>query len=185
MHEIRVMLVQLLEHLQNIFLQTGNDPIALVEWFVASVAIVIVVTLLYVFVLGKSPPPEGLTEAKLEMQTEQNSMIDNSSLLTDARTALTDGDLKKTVELSVRTTSVVLSRLLRVQGVDPSNMNVSDMAYIFQTKSPGRADITQPIYQLNLLHLKAAKGEPISAQEAEWSINTAVWVSELTANLQN
>ncbi|HXQ91535.1 MAG TPA: hypothetical protein VN739_00915 [Nitrososphaerales archaeon] len=169
----------------NSYLQIGNDPVALVEWFVASVAIVFVVTLLYVFVLGKSPPPEGLTEAKLEMQIDQESMTDNSSVLAEAHTALSGGDLKKAIELSVRASSLVLSRLLRAQGIDPSNMNVSDMAYIFQTKSPGRADITQPIYQLNLLHLKAAKGEPINAQEAEWSINTAVWVSELTANLQN
>jgi hypothetical protein len=63
-------------------------------------------------------------------------------------------------------------------------MNISDMAYIIQTRSPGTADITQPIYQLNLLHLKAVKGESITLQEAEWSMNTAAWASQLTANLQ-
>jgi len=169
----------------NVYLQSGNDPVALIEWFVASVSIIVVVTLLYVFVLGKSPPPEGLTEARLEMQTEQNKMVDSSSILTEARSALTSGDLRKTVELSVKATSLILSRILSSQGVDPSEMNVSDMAYIVQTKSQGSADITQPIYQLNLLHLKAAKGEPITAQEAEWSINTAAWVSQITSNLHS
>jgi len=169
----------------NVYLQSGNDPVALIEWFVASVSIIVVVTLLYVFVLGKSPPPEGLTEARLEMQTEQNKMVDSSSILTEAQSALTSGDLRKTVELSVKATSLILSRILSSKGVDPSEMNVSDMAYIVQTKSPGSADITQPIYQLNLLHLKAAKGEPITAQEAEWSINTAAWVSQITSNLHS
>ena len=169
----------------NVYLQSGNDPVALIEWFVASVSIIVVVTLLYVFVLGKSPPPEGLTEARLEMQTEQNKMVDSSSILTEAQSALTSGDLRKTVELSVKATSLILSRILSSQGVDPSEMNVSDMAYIVQTKSQGSADITQPIYQLNLLHLKAAKGEPITAQEAEWSINTAAWVSQITSNLHS
>jgi hypothetical protein len=168
----------------NGYLQTGNDPVALAEWFVASVAIIIVVTLVYVFVLGKSPSPEGLTEAKLEMQSEQNNMIYTSSILADARSALSRGDNRKAVELSVRATSLTLSRILRSRGVDSSSMNISDMAYIIQTRSPGTADITQPIYQLNLLHLKAVKGESITLQEAEWSMNTAAWASQLTANLQ-
>ena len=34
-------------------------------------------------------------------------------------------------------------------------MNVSDMAYLVQTKATRAPDITQPIYQLNMLHLKA------------------------------
>ena len=118
------------------------------------------------------------------MQTEQDSMVDSSSILADAHSALSCGDQRKAVELSVRATSLTLSSLLRSRGVDPSNMNVSDMAYVFQTKSPGTADITQPIYQLNLLHLKAARGEPITAQEAEWSINTAAWISQINASLQ-
>jgi len=175
----------LLLTLLSIYLLTGNDPLALAEWFIASVAIIIAVTLVYVYVLQKSPPPDGLTEAKLESQTEQNSLLDNSSTLSDAQNELSRGDLRKTVELSVRAASMVLSRILRLQGVDPSNMNVSDMAYIIQTRSLGSADITQPIYQLNLLHLKAAKGEAVTTQEAEWSINTAAWLSQISANLQN
>ena len=53
------------------YLQIGNDPLALVEWFVASFALIIAVTLVYIFVLNKSPPPEGLTEAKLRTNDER------------------------------------------------------------------------------------------------------------------
>jgi hypothetical protein len=77
-----------------------------------------------------------------------------------------------------------LSRLLSAKGGDASSMNISDMAYIIQMKSPASADITQPAYQLNLLHLKVEKGEAISPHEAEWAINTANWFSKLELNSQ-
>ena len=52
-------------------------------------------------------------------------------------------------------------------------MNVSDLAYVIQTKSPGSPDITQPAYQFNLLHLKVERGESVTLGEADWSISTA------------
>ncbi len=168
--------------LRSGYLQTGVGISDLVEWFVASVALVVVVTLLYVYVLGRSPPPEGLTEAKLEMQEQQIVAIDVSPIISEANLALSKGDLRQAVELSVRAVSLTLSQILRAKGADPANMNVSDMAYIIQSRSPGSPDITQPAYQLNLLHLKIERGESVTPQEAEWSLNTASWFARLESN---
>lgn len=165
-------------------MQNGVGLLDLVEWFIASAALVVVVSLVYVFILGRSPPPEGLTEAKLESQGKQLQSHDVSPLLSDARSALARSDFKKTVELSVRAASVSLSGVVTAKGSDPSDMNISDMAYIVQTKSPGATDMTQPAYQMNLLHLKAERGEAINQQEAEWSINTATWFSQLVTSSQ-
>ncbi len=128
------------------YLQTGIDALDLIEWFVASAALVIVVTLIYIFVLGRAPPPEGLTEAKSEMQNQKIESVDVTAIISEARMALANSDLKKTVELSVKATISTLSRILTMKGVDPSHMNISDMAYIIQSKSPGMPDITQPAY---------------------------------------
>lgn len=169
----------MIEILPGSYLQTGNQAVDLLEWFVASAALVAFVTLLYVFVLGKSPPPEGPTEAKLEMQTQQIETLDLSPLIAQAKAASSSSDFGNAVELSVRATSLALSRALRARGADPENMNVSDMAYIIQIKSPGSVDLTQTAYQLNLLHLKVERGETVTQQEAEWSVNTATWFSEM------
>ena len=166
------------------YLQTGTDALDLVEWFVASSALVIVVTLIYVFVLGRAPPPEGLTEAKLEMQNQKIESTDVVAIISEANTALANSDFKKSVELSVKATSTTLSRVLTLKGGDPSNMNISDMAYIIQSKSPGMPDITQPAYQLNQLHLKIEKGELVAPQEASWAISTATWFSQVEASSQ-
>ncbi len=170
--------------LLNYYLQVENGGVDLIEWFVASVALVVVVTLVYVFVLNKSPPPEGLTEAKLETQNQQIQTIDAAPMLSEARMALTNSDLKKAIELSIKASGVVLSHILTLKGADPSDMNISDMAFIIQTKSPGTTDITQPAYQLNLLHLKVERGEPVTYQEADWAISTANWFSQLVSNSQ-
>jgi hypothetical protein len=170
--------------LQVTFLQTGTSPAYLIEWFLASVALVVAVTLLYVFVLNKSPPPEGVTEAKLESQNQTNESIDVSPILMEAQGAVSNSNFRKAVELSVQAVSLVLSRNLASKGGNPANMNVSDLAYVIQTKSPGSPDITQPAYQLNLLHLKAERGESVTPQEADWSISTADWFSGLAVNSQ-
>jgi len=166
------------------YLQTGTSPTYLIEWFLASIALVIVVTLVYVFVLNKSPPPEGLTEAKLESQNQANESIDVSPLLQQAQIAISNSNFKNAIELSVQAVSTTLSRNLIAKGGNPANMNVSDLAYVIQGKSPGSPDITQPAYQLNLLHLKVERGETITQQEAEWSISTANWFSGLVVNSQ-
>jgi len=165
-------------------LQLGEDPLALVEWFIASVALVIVVTLVYVFVLNKSPPPEGLTEAKLERLANEDNAVDASGTLEDARSALARGETNRGVELAVKTVYLTLSGILRPKHIDHVDMNISDMAYLVQSKSAGGPDITQPVYQLNLLHLKVAQSQPVSTQEAEWAVNTAAWLSQLAVNSQ-
>lgn len=167
--------------LASTYLQSSSGSVDLVEWFVASVALVVVVTLVYVYVLGRSPPPERLTQAKLEMQERQDEPVDVAPILSEARSAVGSGDLKKAVELSVRATSLTLSRVLSLNGANPADMNVSDMAYIIQSKSQGSPDLTQPAYQLNLLHLKIERGEPVTPQEADWAVNTATWFSQTDA----
>ena len=166
------------------YLQIGNDPLALVEWFVASLALIIAVTLVYVYVLSRSPPPEGLTEAKLEQMTNVSSGGDASISLAEAGTALNAGDRNRAVELAVKATAATLSGILRTKNMAHPDMNISDMAYLVQSKSPGSIDITQPIYQLNLLHLKVAQSEPVSPQEAEWAVHTANLISQLAMNSQ-
>ncbi len=165
-------------------MQIGNDPLALVEWFVASLALIIVVTLVYVFVLNKSPPPEGTTEAKLEQIESVSSGGDASLPLTEAGSALNAGDHNRAVELAVKATALTLGNILRTKNVDHPDMNISDMAYLVQSKSQGSIDITQPVYQLNLLHLKIAQSQPVSPQEAEWAVHTARWVTQLAMNSQ-
>ncbi|MHB2037554.1 MAG: hypothetical protein ACYCPW_12565 [Nitrososphaerales archaeon] len=158
------------------YLQFGNNVVDLVEWFVASVAILLVVTLIYVFVLNKSPRPEGMTQARLE----SSAMLSTpESIIFASQDALKSGDNIKAVELSVKAVGVTLATLLSATGVDLGNMNTSDMAYLVQTRATRSPDITQPIYQLNLLHLKAAQSQQITIQEAEWAINTANWLSQL------
>jgi hypothetical protein len=166
------------------YLQIGNDPLALVEWFVASFALIIAVTLVYIFVLNKSPPPEGLTEAKLEQMTSVSEGGDASQIIAEAGSALNAGDRNRAVELAVKATGFTLSNILRSKRIKHPDMNISDLAYLVQSKSPGSIDITQPVYQLNLLHLRIAQSEVVSPQEAEWAVHTASWLSQLAMNSQ-
>ena len=139
----------------------------------------IVVTLVYIYILNKSPPPEGLTEAKLEAQNSGQIIGDPSQYLADAQSDLTKGDVVESVKDAVGAASLILSSKLRSLGVDPGNMNISDMAYVVQARSPGMPDITQPVYQLNLLHLRAAQSQEVSRQEGEWAISTATWLRQV------
>ena len=163
------------------YLQFGNNIIDLVEWFIASAAIIVVVSLVYVFILNKSPPPEGLTEAKLEQA--YSTPVPRANLVS-AQDALGRGDNARAVQIAVGVVSESLASLLTRARVDTSDMNVSDMAYLVQSKGGGTTDITQPIYQLNMLHLKAVQLQPISQQEADWAINTANWISQLISSQQ-
>lgn len=166
------------------FLQGGNDPAALAEWFVASIALVIAVTLVYMFVLNRSPPPEGLTEAKVEIMQRNQIASDPGTFLSEAQSALKTGDAGKTVELSVRSASIVLSSVIERLGINPTNMNISDMAYLIQTKATTAPDITQTLYQLNLLRLRVSQAQSITLQEAEWAVNVAAWLMQLVSSQQ-
>ncbi len=160
-------------------LQTGNNLLALSEWFAASVALIIVVTLAYKYILNKSPPPEGITQYKVESSIESTSLPDPTALLLEAQNHLKSSNYTETVESAVKAVSEMLASALSSLGVKSANMNISDMAYLIQSRSPGSPDITQPIYQLNLLRLRSAQSQPISPQEAEWTINIAIWLSQL------
>ncbi len=162
------------------YLQFGNNLVNLVEWFIASIAFIVVVTLIYVFVLNKSPPPEGFTQAKLEISSVST---DQGSNISAARDALKNADYRKAVELSVKAVRGSLAMLLSGSGVNLSSLNVSDMAFLVQSKAKS-PDITQPIYQLNMLNLKAAQSQSITIQEAEWAVNTSDWLAQLVSTQQ-
>lgn len=158
-------------------LQIGTSISSLLYWFVASVALVIAVTLVYVFILGKSPPPETTTQTKVE---QNQRLEETSSVLTSANAALNSADYKRTIELSAKVVAISLSGLLVKTGLNLANMNISDMAYLVQTKAPQSQDITQHVYNLNLLHLRAAQGQQITSHEAEWAVSTASWLVRIT-----
>ena len=109
---------------------------------------------------------------------------DASQIIAEAGSALNAGDRNRAVELAVKATGLTLSNILRSKRIEHPDMNISDMAYLVQAKSPGSIDITQPVYQLNLLHLKIAQSEVVSPQEAEWAVHTATWLSQLAINSQ-
>ncbi len=166
---------------QTSYLLFSNSVIALVEWFIASAALILVVTVVYVLILNKSPPPEGITQAKVE---HSPISVNSEQIISSAKESLSNNDFAKSVELAVNAVGTSLATLLVSNGVSVSNMNVSDMAYLVQSKATGISDITQPIYQLNLLHLKGAQSQTISQQEAEWAVNTAVWLTQLVSTQQ-
>lgn len=167
----------------NLVLQFGTTPAYLAEWFVATLGIVIAVTLIYVFVLNRSPPPEGVTVSKLEAaqskEREAHTSFDPSTFLSTGQNALARGDYAGAILSSVNGACSLLTNALRSLNVDPSNMNVSDMAYVIQSKHVLQSDITQPIYQLSLLRLKVAESHPVTQQEAEWALNTFSWLVQI------
>ena len=162
-------------------LESGNNLNALLEWFVASVALIAAVTFFYVFVLNRSPSPEELTQAKLESIA---STRDVSQILSSAQDALGSGDTNRAVELSVKVVSISMENVLRRTGINLEEMNVSDMAYLAQTRASSSPDIAQHAYQLNLLLLKAAQSQRVTQQEAEWATSTAGWISQLVLSGQ-
>lgn len=159
-------------------LQFPNDQVALGEWFLFSIALVVIVTLLYIYVLNRTPAPQGVTVAKLEeAQAENQKTPDPEPLLRQATQLLQAGDLKGSVEASVRAVSLVLTEALRVSGTaDVSSMSISDMAYIVQSRAKSSPQIAQPVYQLNNLRLKAVQNQTIEQQEAAWSVSFASWL---------
>ena len=127
-----------------VYLVVSNDTVALLEWFVASVALVMIVTLVYILLLNKSPPPEGPTQAKLESVQNQSRSGYPDLIISDAENAIKNGDNGKAVELAVDAARASLMFLMARIGVKPSNMNISDMAYLVQSKASKSPDITQP-----------------------------------------
>ncbi len=159
-------------------LQFPNDPVALGEWFLFSIALVVIVTLIYVYVLNRTPAPQGITVAKLEQaQVENQRTTDPNPLLQHASQSLQSGDLKGAVESSVQAVSLVLTEILHSSGTPSvSFMSISDMAYLVQTRAKSAPQIAQPVYQLNTLRLKAVQNQTIEQQEAAWSVSLANWL---------
>lgn len=162
-------------------LQVGFNATSLAEWFVVSAVLVIVVALIYVYVLSRSPPPEKLTQMKLE---SYRTSLDPAKLLLSAEDAVKSGDFKACVDLSTKAAVLTLASLLEKPGTNLANMNVSDLAYLVQSKSPQSPDITQHLYNMNLLHLRTAQGQLLTAQEAQWALDTVRWLVQLTQSGQ-
>ncbi len=160
------------------FFQFPNDPIALVEWFVASAILVVVITLLYVYVLNKSPPPEGLTVSKLEASPEATQhALDPNPLLVRAEVALKNNNLNEAVESSAEAVSLCLTGLIDKQsGPVAPGLGLSDLAYLVQTRAKSAPQIADPAYQLSNLRLKAAQNQAIDLQQASWAVTFAKWL---------
>src|SRR5579875_2441137 len=166
--------------LQNLLAFTGTSAIQIAEWFAASVAIVIVVTLMYAYVLNRSPPPEGLTVEKVERSKSlELGGLSSRESLEQARHALDGNEYAVAVKLAVHSATEDLSSMLASAGADVIDMNVSDLGYLIETRARAPLQISQPSYQLNALRLKAVQGQPITKQEAEWAVSTSVWIQQL------
>jgi hypothetical protein len=159
------------------YLQFGYDPAALLEWFLATVGIIVVVALVYVFVLQKSPPPSGVTMAKLEQQSPQvQGGTTARAAVSEAESFLTASNFAGAVESSARAISLAFSGLLASLGQGADGLGIADAAYLVQSKSSGGPDIVQPIYQLNNLRLQALRGQSVNPEEAAWAVNFAKWL---------
>ncbi len=160
-------------------LQVASSPQALAEWFVATLGVLIAVTLIYIFILQKSPPPEGPTIAKLEGMREEEKSIEYGAVIAKAQQELGAGNCSSAVQKSVEAVGVALSSVLASLGADSSRMSVSDMAYLIQTRAKTSPEITQPLYHLNSLRLRALQGGVITQQEGQWAVSTALWLFQI------
>ncbi len=166
-------------------LKFSNDPLALTEWFVASVGLLIAVTLIYVLILNKSPPPEGLTVAKIEKaEHEAARSSDVGPLLNQAQQDLQLMNFVGAVEISAQAVSTALHELLRASGSEQKDMGISDMAYLVESKAKNSPQFSSWIYQLNTLRLRALQGHTVSQQEAAWAVSIASWLINNIANEQ-
>lgn len=161
----------------QIFALSGFDTILVAEWFVASVAIVFVVTLMYRYVLSSSPPPAGPTVEKVEeMKYAPLSVLDANRSIEQAGQAIAGQDYRTAVNLAVHAASEILRSLLVSVGGDPSDMNVSDLTYLVEIRAKTGPKIAPSCYQLNSLRLKALQGQPLTKEEAEWCVSTSLWL---------
>jgi hypothetical protein len=163
-------------------LQAGIES-SLAFWFIASVALVVLVTLIYVFFLSKSPPPPGMTVEKVEA-AQRLQGTEPDALITKARDAIAIGNVNQSIEFSTNAIGMILSFLLERAGIPNASLGLSDMAYLVQTKAKASPDISQPVYQLNLLRLKSLQGENVTAEQADWAINAATWLAQLAHSEQ-
>ena len=114
-----------------------QDQFALAEWFAASIGLLVIVTLLYVYVLNRSPPPEGITVARLEQKQVQQvtETATGSMILSQTHSAILSGDYPIAVDLAHRSATTALSSVMKVTGANPEGMNLSDLAYLIQSKA--------------------------------------------------
>jgi hypothetical protein len=167
------------------YFQFPNDPIALLEWFAASVVLVIVVTLVYVYVLNKSPPPQGETVSKMERSTRSTQLVlDPDALLLKADAAVKSSKFAEAVEFSARAVGLCLTQIIQrnfakeqVGGSRPqlvtSGMGIADLAYLVQTRAKSAPRFAETVYELNNLRLKAARNQTIDLQQAIWAFSVA------------
>ncbi len=167
--------------------------VLLLEWFLASIVLVIVVTLVYVFVLGKSPPPEGVTVAKVEEQQQQQTQAsqllqsapDVNSALTQAEASLRANNYAATVEYSTQAISESLKTLIqRSSGQVPENMGIADLAYLVQSRAKSAPQFAEPTYRLNNLRLRAVQNQAITLEEANWAVSFAKWLAQVCSSDQ-
>jgi hypothetical protein len=162
-------------------LQSGNNALDLVEWFLASVGLVVAVTLVYVFILSKSTAPPTMTVAKVEEAAGPGENLAGVQVaIQKTGQALQAHDFRGVVEESAEAVSIVLRRAAQViLGRDLEGAGIADLAYIIQSKSKTPINIAEPTYQLNNLRLRAIQDQPIQEQEATWAASFSKWLVEL------
>jgi hypothetical protein len=176
----------------RLYLQFQNNPVALLEWFAASVAIVVVVTLIYVYVLNKSPPPEGeMTVSKVEQKSTQVAelVLDPGSLLMKAEAALKSDRFREAVEFSAQVVSLCLTKLIQnnladssqVLGSQPlaTGIGISDMAYLVQSRAKSSPRFAEQVYQLSNLRLMAIQDQTVDQERAIWAFSFANWLYQI------
>jgi HEPN domain-containing protein len=180
--------------LSYIQISSSINPALILEWFVASIVLVTVVTLVYVFVLSKSPPPEGVTVAKVEEQqqltqastsTQIQPAADVNSALTQADASLRANNYGVTVEYSTQAVSESLKTLIqRSSGQVPQNMGMSDLAYLIQSRAKSAPQFAEPTYRLNNLRLRAVQNQAVTPEEANWAVSFAKWLAQVCSSDQ-
>jgi hypothetical protein len=159
-------------------LQTPINQLDLFEWLIASIGLVVVVTLVYIYVLNKSPPPEGATVSKIEQSNlVMQASHDPNPVLSEAETSRKSNNLNAAVENSAEAVRICLSgELRRITGRSSEGMGISDIAYLLQSKEKSGPQFAEPVYQLSNLRLKVVQTQTISDDEASWAVSFAAWL---------
>lgn len=171
---------------QSTSLQFPINQLDLIEWLIASIVLVVVVTLVYVYVLNRSPPPEGRTVAKQEeADLAARASLDPNPVLTLAGNDLRTNDLKAAIENSAAAILLCLSgEMGKVVGQPSRGMGMSDIAYILQSRARSGPQFAEPVYQLSNLRLRVAQNQVVSQDEASWAVSFASWLVNAFQNDQ-
>lgn len=105
------------------------------------------------------------------------STYDAETKISLAEEAISIMNVRKAIELCIEAAADVFSQLLQKVNVNPSLMNISDMAYILERKG-FKIKVTDPAYKLNTMRLKLLANISISPSDAKEAIKLAKYIIE-------